>query len=245
MYNIDSNRKQVRIMTLYGGIQFKDTGIAANLRTMHLDSELMGIINDNINGFDKIGYQRKEAVVSSFSSIIGVHALSISKDDTVGRLDMTQNPLDLALSEKGYFQVEGPEGVKAVRDGRFKLDVDGNLLTLDGSRVLANNGMPIVFPFAPRKLEDIKVNKNGDIRVFNDKTYKLEYVATLSVVTDKGLAVVEPGVIQGYNEASNINFNSEVLELVGIRRNFEANRKMFILQNSNLRKAIQELGSAS
>ncbi|MBQ2871138.1 hypothetical protein IJE86_05505 [bacterium] len=232
-------------MTLYGGIQFKDTGIAANLRTMHLDSELMGIINDNINGFDKIGYQRKEAVVSSFSSIIGVHALSISKDDTVGRLDMTQNPLDLALSEKGYFQVEGPEGVKAVRDGRFKLDVDGNLLTLDGSRVLANNGMPIVFPFAPRKLEDIKVNKNGDIRVFNDKTYKLEYVATLSVVTDKGLAVVEPGVIQGYNEASNINFNSEVLELVGIRRNFEANRKMFILQNSNLRKAIQELGSAS
>ena len=245
MYNIDSNRKQVRIMTLYGGIQFKDTGIAANLRTMHLDSELMGIINDNINGFDKIGYQRKEAVVSSFSSIIGVHALSISKDDTVGRLDMTQNPLDLALSEKGYFQVEGPEGVKAVRDGRFKLDVDGNLLTLDGSRVLANTGMPIVFPFAPRKLEDIKVNKNGDIRVFNDKTYKLEYVATLSVVTDKGLAVVEPGVIQGYNEASNINFNSEVLELVGIRRNFEANRKMFILQNSNLRKAIQELGSAS
>lgn len=232
-------------MTLYGGIQFKDTGIAANLRTMHLDSELMGIINDNVNGFDKIGYQRKEAVVSSFSSIIGVHGLSISKDDTVGRLDMTQNPLDLALSEKGYFQVEGAEGVKAVRDGRFRLDVDGNLLTLDGSRVLANNGMPIIFPFSPRQLEDIKVNKNGDISVFNEKTNKLEYVATLSVVTDKGLAVVEPGVIQGFNEASNVNFNSEVLELVGIRRNFEANRKMFILQNSNLRKAIQELGSAS
>ena len=231
-------------MTLYGGIQFKDTGIAANLRTMHLDSELMGIINDNINGFDKIGFQRKEAVISSFSSIIGVHGLSINVDDTVGRLDMSQHPLDIALSEKGYFQVEGPEGVKSVRDGRFKLDVNGNLLTLDNAKVLANNGMPIVLPFAPRTLEDIKVNKNGDIKIFNPKNNKMEYVATLAVVTDKGLAVMEPGVIQGFNEASNINFNSEVLELVGIRRNFEANRKMFIIQNSNLRKAIQELGQA-
>ncbi len=232
-------------MTLYGGIQFKDTGIAANLRTMHLDTEILGIINENINGFDKIGYQRKEAVVSSFSSIIGVHGLSVSKDDTVGRLDYSQNPLDIALSEKGYFQVEGPEGVKAVRDGRFKLDVDGNLLTLDNSKVLANNGMPIVFPFSPRQLEDIKVNKNGDISVFNEKTNKMEYVATLSVVTDNGLAVLEPGVVQGYNEASNINFNSEVMELVGLRRNFEANRKLFVIQNSNLRKAIQELGTSS
>ena len=231
-------------MTLYGGIQFKDTGIAANLRTMHLDSELIGIFNDNINGFDKIGFQRKEPVVSSFSSIIGVHGLSTSVDDSVGRLDMTQNPLDIALSEKGYFQVEGPEGVKSVRDGRFRLDVDGNLLTLENAKVLANNGMPIVFPFSPRTLEDIKINKNGDISVFNPKSNKLEYVATLAVVTDKGLAVMEPGVLQGYNEASNVNFNSEVLELVGIRRNFEANRKMFIIQNSNLRKAIQELGQA-
>ena len=104
--------------------------------------------------------------------------------------------------------------------------------------------MPIVFPFSPRTLEDIKINKNGDISVFNPKSNKLEYVATLAVVTDKGLAVMEPGVLQGYNEASNVNFNSEVLELVGIRRNFEANRKMFIIQNSNLRKAIQELGQA-
>lgn len=231
-------------MTLYGGIQFKDTGIAANLRTMHLDTELIGIINDNINGFDKIGFQRKEPVVSSFSSIIGVHGLSTSVDNTVGRLDMTQNPLDIALSEKGYFQIEGAEGVKSVRDGRFKLDVNGNLLTLDNSKVLANNGMPIVFPFSPRQLEDIKINKNGDISVFNIKTNKLEYVATLSVVTDEGIAVREPGVIQGYNEASNVNFNAEVLEMVGIRRNFEANRKMFTIQNNNLRKAIQELGQA-
>lgn len=232
-------------MTLYGGIQFKDTGIAANLRTMHLDTEILGIINENINGFDKIGYQRKEAVVSSFSSIIGVHGLSVSKDDAVGRLDYSKNPLDIALSEKGYFQVEGPEGVKAVRDGRFKLDVEGNLLTLDNAKVLSNSGMPIVFPFSPRKLEDIKINKNGDISVFNEKTNKLEYVATLSVVTDKGLAVIEPGVVQGFNEASNMNFNSEVMELVGLRRNFEANRKMFVMQNSNLRKAIQELGTSS
>ncbi len=230
-------------MTLYGGIQFKDTGISANLRAMHIDTELFGIANDNINGFDKIGYQRKEPVLSSFSSIIGVHGLSVSKDDSVGRLDYSRNPLDLSLSEKGYFQVEGAEGVKNTRDGRFKLDVMGNLLSQEDGKVLANNGMPIVLPFAPRQLEDIKINNKGEMRVFNPKSNKLEYVATLSVVTDKGLAVMDPGVAQGFNEASNVNMNSEVLSLVGVRRNFEANRKMFVLQNSNLKKAIQDLSS--
>ena len=69
-------------------------------------------------------------------------------------------------------------------------------------------------------------------------------VATLSVVTDKGLAVLEPNVKQGYNEYSNVSMNTEILQIIPIKRNFEANRQMFIMQNNNLSKAISQLGNS-
>ena len=53
---------------------------------MHLQSEMLGIINGNITGFDKVGFQRKDVVVSSFAEYIGAHALSTAVDDEVGRI---------------------------------------------------------------------------------------------------------------------------------------------------------------
>ena len=37
---------------------------------------------------------------------IGIHGLSTTIDDQVGRIVQTSNPLDIAMSNKGYFQVE-------------------------------------------------------------------------------------------------------------------------------------------
>ena len=225
-------------MKLRGGINFFENGLTTNVRAMHLQSEMLGIINGNITGFDKVGFQRKDVVVSSFAEYIGAHALSTAVDDEVGRIATTQNPLDLALGAKGYFQYSGVDGVKLTRDGRFKLDKDGYLLTL------ANDGTKIRFPVIPEKLEDIKVTRNGEIQVLNQETGHLDHVATLSVVTDKGLAVLEPNVKQGYNEYSNVSMNTEILQIIPIKRNFEANRQMFIMQNNNLSKAISQLGNS-
>ena len=229
-------------MKLRGGINFFENGLTTNIRAMHLQSEMFGIINENITGFDKIGYQRKDIVVSSFAEYIGAHALSTAVDDKVGRIAATSNPLDLALANNGYFQYSSADGVKITRDGRFKVDKDGNLLTLENANVLANDGTPIKLHIIPEKLDEIKINQNGDVRVLNKKTGKLEYVATLSVVTGDGMAVLDPNVKQGYNEYSNVSQNAEILQIIPIKRNFEANRQLFILQNNSLSKAISELG---
>lgn len=235
-------KKQRSGMKLRGGINFFENGLTTNVRAMHLQSEMLGIINGNITGFDKVGYQRKDVVVSSFAEYIGTHALSTAVDDEVGRIAVTENPLDLALGNKGYFQYQSTDGVKLTRDGRFKLDKDGYLLTLENANVLANDGTKIKLPVIPENLSEIKINRNGDVKVLNKVTGHLDNVATLSVVTDKGLAVIEPNVKQGYNEYSNISLNTEILQIVPVKRNFEANRQMFILQNNNLSKAISELG---
>ena len=231
-------------MKLRGEINFFENGLTTSIRAMHLQTEMLGIINENYNSFDKVGFQRKEPVVSSFAEYIGTHALSTAVDDSIGRIGHSNNPLDLAIANKGYFQYQSPDGIKITRDGRFKLDKDGNLLTLENAHVLANDGTPIKLPVVPEKLEDVKVYKNGDVQVFNKATNQLEYAGTLSVVTNQGVAVLDPNIKQGYNEYSNVSLNTEILQIIPVRRNFDANRQLFIIQNNNLSKAIQSLSSS-
>ena len=149
-------------MKLRGGINMFENGLTTNIRAMHLQTEIFGIINENYNSFDKVGYQRKEPVVSSFSEHIGIHGLSTAVDDSIGRIGHSNNPLDIAIGNKGYFQYQSPDGTKITRDGRFKVDKDGNFLTLENFNVLANDGTQIKLHIIPEKIEDIKINKNGD-----------------------------------------------------------------------------------
>lgn len=226
-----------------GGINYNERGIINNIRAMRMQTALMAITNENVVGFDKIGYQRKIPVVSSFAEFIGEDALSTTTDDTVGRLGLTENPLDVALAERGYFQLQTKEGIKLTRDGRFKMNKNGEILSLDGSKVLTNMGTPLVLPFVPEKLEDISIDLNGVVRVLNNKTRKFETAGTLSVVTQDGLAVLAPNVRQGYNEYSNVSLQSEFLQAIPYTRTFEANRQLYSIQNSNLQRAISSLGS--
>lgn len=232
-------------MLIKGGINYIDNGMSASLMAMHLQSQIIAINNENITGFDKIGYQRQDPVVSSFTEFIGIHGLSKATEDQVGRIVASDNPLDCAISVKGYFQTMDKDGIKITRDGRFKLDKDGNLLTLTDASVLSNSGMPIQLPFVPERIEDIKINAKGDIRVFNHKTMKQEYAGTIGVVDTEGRLVTRPEIKQAYNEASNVSLQNEFISMMPVVRNFEANRQMFLIQNQNLSKVISQLGQGS
>ncbi len=232
-------------MKINGGVRFVENGITASIRAMHVDSELISIANENVMGFDKIGYQRKDAIVSSITEFLGVHGLSTTLDDKIGRIGLSENPLDVALAAKGYFQTESEDGIKLTRDGRFKLDKEGNLLTLDDSRVLSNTGMPIKLHIVPDDLNQIKIDDKGLLSVFNPQSHKLEGVAYLGIVDANGALVMEPKVKQGYNEFSNVALQEEFINMMPIIRNFDANRQLFMIQNQNLQKVISQLGTTS
>ena len=232
-------------MIINGRVSYLESGIKTSLRAMQVQSELVSMTNQNIIGFDKIGYQRQEPIVSSFTEYLGVDGLSQTVDDKVGRIMMSENPLDFAIATKGYFQTQSENGVKLTRDGRFKLDREGNLLTQEDHQVLSNAGVPIQLPFVPDDLKKIKVDDSGLLSVFNDKTKKLEAVATIGVVDANGMTVMDPKVKQGYNEYSNVSLQNEFLSMMPVIRAFEANRQVFMIQNQNLQKVISQLGSAS
>ncbi len=226
-----------------GSVHFTERGIVQNIRAMRMQTALMAITNENVTGFDKIGYQRKIPVVSSFAEYIGEEALSTTTDDKVGRLGLTENPLDVALAEKGYFQILTKEGIKLTRDGRFKMNKNGEILSLEGNPVLTNNGVPLVLPLIPEKLQDITIDLDGIVRVLNNKTRKFETAGTLGIVTQDGIAVLSPNVRQGYNEYSNVDLQTEFMQAMMYPKTFEANRQLYTIQNSNLQRTISSLGS--
>ena len=228
---------------LAAGIRMDGNGLAQSINAMQMDMDIMGIFGENIVGFDKIGYQRKEAVVSSFAEYIGTNALSYSTDTQVGRLSRTGNALDVALSEKGYFQVLNKDGsIELTRDGRFMLNKDGELLTQAGQKVLSAGGEPIVFPAVPEDTSLINIGLDGKIGVFDSEKRGLVPAGRIGIVSSDGTLCGTNCVRQGYVESSNVALEKEYIEMSNYNRSFEANRQMFKLQNSKLSAAISRLG---
>ena len=228
---------------LVAGINFDGHGLAQSINAMQMDMNIMGIFGENVIGFDKIVYQRKDVVVSSFAEYIGSNAVSYSVDNQVGRLYMTENPLDLALSEKGYFQILNKEGtIELTRDGRFKLTKNGELVTLDGQYVLSSTGNPIVLPFVPKELSQISIGLDGKIGIFDEEKRGLVNAGYIGIVSEDGSAVQTNCVRQGYIESSNVSLEREYIEMANYQKSFSANRQMFKIQNNNLSTAISTLG---
>ena len=85
-------------------------------------------------------------------------------DYSEGPLKETGNPLDLALSDRGFFAVEytnkrGETSTKYTRDGNFTMNVQGFLQTQDGDFVLDEDGRRIQMDTAL----PISISRNGTI----------------------------------------------------------------------------------
>src|SRR5258708_17657868 len=65
---------------------------------------------------------------------LGTRAASNEIIFTQGAFSQTNNPLDMVIQGKGFFQIRRPSGELAyTRAGAFHLDKDGNIVTQDGN----------------------------------------------------------------------------------------------------------------
>lgn len=168
-----------------------------------------------------------------------------------GALKETGNPFDLALSDngRGFFTIQTPQGIKFTRAGTFHLSTDGHLVTADGSFLLGNKG-PIRV-----KGTDFKVTDDGSIQVdgkeidrllvstFQDGNMMKKAGDTNFAAPDGGVkATSHFSVKQGYVEMGNMNAIQEMVDLMMVMRNFEANQKALQSHDQRLQKAVNELG---
>lgn len=229
---------------LTGYVNTNGDGLNLSIQGMMTQISLINIHTDNISNFGTPGYQRKDPVITSFAEYLGPNAVDKVASTEVGRVRKSGNPLDFALNTTGYFQIISPNGdVELTRDGRFKLDKDGYLRNLENKQVLSASGVPVKLPYVPSDLEkEVKVAPNGDIKLYDLKKGVATDVDRIGVVSDTGTAASDINMSQGFTEDSNVFLQNEFVGIMPLRRQFEANRQLFIIQNDTLSRMIQELG---
>ena len=188
-----------------------------------------------------------QAVIPEGAEIgLGVRTAAIRNLHVQGALTHTGNSFDLALTGRGWFQIEGAGGeLVYTRAGAFNTNGVGELVTVDGYRVSPN----IVVPDGT---VEVLVNNSGQVFARLDDQIELQELGQLSLATfanDAGLKPLgsnlftqteasgdpvvgvpgDPGfatIEQGYLEASNVDPVKEITELISAQRGYEMNSKV-------------------
>lgn len=184
-----------------------------------------------------------------FIGVLGTGAMvdAVFTDFSQGQIRHTGNPLDLAISGEGFFQVETPAGIRYTRDGNFSIDNQGYLVTREGYRVLGEQG-PIQIP----DQGEISVDSQGVLRRNGEVLARISLVtfqepAFLAKQGDNLYACDEAPqpfvgeVISGALEGSNVNVVSEMVDLISAFRAYEASQKAIRANDETLGRAVNDI----
>ncbi len=247
------------------GIYAAYTGLLS--RTQALETAANNLANSNTNGFRaESNYFRGvmantgeqgwaspsdlESAVNQFG-LLGGNRLDLGQ----GQITATGNPLDLALSGGGFFQVQTAHGVQLTRDGAFLRGADGTLTTQHGEPLLSNAGQPILVPTGT-----IHVGSGGEISVSTaDGTRAIagvlglvNYAATnltpvgmnrFTAASDAKPSTVDAAVQSGALEGANQDAVHGTLQLMLVQRQAEMMQKALnVFHNEFDKTATEDLG---
>lgn len=219
----------------------------------------MEVIADNVSNAETPGFKAEmvEMATAFAQTPFGERLIQNSaqaRDTREGAFQQTGNPLDLAIKGKGYFMVRTPDGDRFTRNGRFTLDVNGQLITAEGNPVLGDDGAPIFF--APTE-NDIRISEDGVV------TTESGSVGTIGIVqfadeqrlirTQNGFMAgnaqpqpaVDARIVQGALEDSNVEAIVEMTRMMQVLRDFQSAQKVVDSEHSRTRRMIQVLTGAS
>ena len=172
-------------------------------------------------------------------------------DFSQGVLEPTGSPLDVALTGRGFFSVQGPGGTLYTRNGNFRLSPAGQLVTAEGYPVRANGGATLTLA-AGRNAE---ISADGTVRQEGRIIGQLEVVDFTSTAglskqgrsyfrnsdPQAGPAPAGATVEQGKLEAANVGSAESAVRLVHVMRQFEMLQKAVGMGGEMNRRAIEEV----
>jgi len=166
-----------------------------------------------------------------------------------GGIQMTGNPLNLALEGDGVFVVQTARGERYTRNGGFTLSPDGTIITPQGDALLGEGG--------PMQITGTKIEIAGDgtvqseqgevgrIRIvrFVDPNQVAKEGANLFRAAPANVAEA-PGVrvVQGGLEQSNVSPIDSMVSLISINRQFEAYQRAMKLMDAATEKIVADAG---
>jgi flagellar basal body rod protein FlgG len=177
-------------------------------------------------------------------------------DFSQGTLQPTGNPLDIAISGRGFLAVNGPSGPLYTRNGNLHVSKTGELVTNEGFAVRSASGGTIKVA----SQDAIEIGIDGTVRQ-NGSTLgqiavvdfpKTDVLAKLSGTAFQNtdpkrppVAATDSQVLQGKLEGSNVAVPESAMRLVGMMRQFEMLQKAVSMGVEMNSKAIQEVARVS
>jgi flagellar basal-body rod protein FlgG len=230
---------------------------------MHADVARMERVAMNIANAQTPGYKREVAAHATFASHVdGAREAVVHQSDMrPGMLRATGQPLDLAIMGDAWFEVDTPEGTAYTRQGNFRLDAQGRLVTQHGAPVMGTTGEIRLQHGAPvidasgRIFEGagaagarypLSTTPVGQLRLW---TFDRAAVSTrlgngLMAMPAERMAAHEGAnqVLQGHLEASNVNPMQEMVRLLETLRHMETMQKVALGYDEMLATSVRRLG---
>lgn len=227
----------------------------------------MAVISNNLSNVNTTGYKKSRAIfqdllyqnvrqVGSQSSQdtrlptglnigTGVRTVATEKLFSQGNHVQTDNPLDMEILGKGFFQILMPDGTIAyTRDGNFQRDEQGQIVTSEG--YVLQPGLTI-----PSDATSFSVGKDGVVTVVQPGSPTPTQIGNIQLadfINPAGLqpigdnlltesassgapSVSTPGlngvgmISQGAVESSNVNVVEELVNMIEAQRAYEMNSK--------------------
>lgn len=220
--------------------------------------------------FEDLLYQSLKRVGSSSSDAItvvpagiqvglGVNTGAITRDTTQGTIQVTNNPLDLAIRGEGYLQVTMPDGtINYTRDGALGMSALGEIVTQDGFLLEPNITVP-------EDATEISISSDGIVEAFfRDQAdpQQIGQIELANFINPEGLAALgdnlfaftaasgdpilgNPGIdglgllTQGGLEQSNVDSVEEITKLISAQRAYEMNTRVLSAADEMLQSLNQ------
>jgi len=191
----------------------------------------------------------------------GVRVVGTQKQFTEGSMQVTEQPLDVAINGRGFFEVTLPDGTAAyTRNGEFHMDANGQLVTAGG--LIIQPGITV-----PQDARTITIGDDGTVSVVqanNSAPSSLGNIQTVNFVNPAGLEAKgdnlfletassgnpqqgTPGLDglgtlkQGSLEGSNVDVVEELVNMITTQRAYEMNSKVLSTADSMLQFITQNV----
>jgi flagellar basal-body rod protein FlgF len=181
-------------------------------------------------------------------------------DQSSGPIEVTGNPLDIALDGDGFLAVATPQGTEYTRNGHLRVGPDGTLVDAAGRSLLGVDGAPIQMP---EGFEDPEIKNNGKLRVTVNG--RQQDVAQIGVFRPTSSNLIRKGgdglltapqsemqptspddggarIVQGSIEGSTVQPMKEIANMTELSRAYERLQNMMQNESDRERKMIDALG---
>ncbi len=191
----------------------------------------------------------------------GVRVVGTQKQFTTGNLQVTDQPLDMAIDGRGFFEILQPNGNTAyTRNGEFQLSADGEIVTAGG--LVLEPSITI-----PEGAQTVTIGQDGTVSVLlagETAPTQVGNVQLADFINPAGLQAMgsnlfletassgaaqqgTPGlngfgsIRQGSIENSNVNIVEELVNMITTQRTYEVNSKVLQTTDQMLQFITQNI----